>query len=270
MYTKKDIFDQLYDMGAPRDSVVLFHSSLRSIGAVEGGGVGLLDALIEYFTADGGLFCVPTHTWANLQKNVPTLDMTSPYSNLGAFAELCAADKRGIRTENPTHSMVIFGERQKALSFAATDEGIDSPTAPEGCYGRLYSEGGYVLLAGVCQNKNTYLHSVDEMLCVPCRMTSEKLKLTVKRTDGTVVEREMYFYDEDHAGDVSLRFPKYETAFRYHRAIKDGFVGDAPAQLCNAQRLFDTVKLIWENSKGGDPLADEEPIPPKAYCIKRN
>lgn len=269
MYTKKDIVEQLENMGAPRDSVVLFHSSLRSIGDIEGGGEGLLDAIIEYFTAEGGLFCVPTHTWGNLGKaDKYTLDLTVAESNLGAMAVIAANDERGVRSENPTHSMVVFGDREKAEAFICDDVNVESPTAPEGCYGKLFSMGGYVLLAGVSQNKNTYLHSVAEMLKLPNRMTAEALHFTVRRGSGEVVERELYFYNEDYAGDISLRFPKYETAFRYHRAIADGFVGDAPVQLCDAQKMKKTVELIWKNSGGVDPLADEKPIPPKWYCRK--
>ena len=271
MYSKNDILNQLSEMRAPRDSVVLFHSSLRSIGEIEGGGEGLLDALIEYFTADGGLFCVPTHTWGNLGKNDrPTLDLTKAESNLGAFATIAASDKRGLRTENPTHSVVIFGDRERALRLAEKENKITSPTSAESFHGKLFSERGYVLLAGVSQNKNTYLHAVDEMLSIPNRMSDDMLTFTVRRANGETVEREMYFYNEDHAGDVSLRFPKYETAFRYYHAIKDGFIGDAPAQLCDAEKLFETVKLIWENSDGWDPLSDEEPIPPRMYCRKNN
>ena len=268
MYTKNEIFEQLRAMKAPRDSVVLFHSSLRLIGEVEGGGEGLLDALIEYFTAEGGLFCVPAHTWGNLGRDVPTLDLTSPWSNLGAFPMIAAADGRGVRTENPTHSMVIFGDRDRAMALCECETTIDSPTSPNGICGKMISRGGYVLLAGVSQNKNTLLHAVDEILKTPNRMTNEKLKFTVKRKDGQIVEREMYFFDEDFAGDVSLRFPKYETAFRYYGAIKDGFIGDAPAELCDARVLFETVKLIWERG-GKDPLIDEEPIPPSLYYKKR-
>lgn len=268
MYTKRDIFDQLCNMGAPRDRVVLFHSSLRSIGDVEGGARGLLDALIEYFTLEGGILAIPTHTWDNFGRgDVPTLDLTRAESNLGALALLAAADDRGVRSENPTHSVVLFGNRERAEELISSERRIESPTAPDGFHGRLCGEDGYVLLAGVCQNKNTYLHAVDELLKIPNRMSLGKFSLTVKRRSGEVVEREMYFYDEEHFGDVSLRFPKYETAFRYHRAIIDGYLGDAPTQLCSARKMLDTVKLIWENG-GCDPLSDEEPIPPKVYCIK--
>ena len=68
MFTEKDILDQLEKMNAPRGGVILMHSSLRSVGEVEGGGEGLLDAMVEYFTSEGGLFCVPTHTGAICTK----------------------------------------------------------------------------------------------------------------------------------------------------------------------------------------------------------
>ena len=44
MYTKKEILSQLEKMNAPQDSVVLMHSSLRAVGAMEGGANALLDA----------------------------------------------------------------------------------------------------------------------------------------------------------------------------------------------------------------------------------
>ena len=66
IYTKSELLSQLEALHIPRDRVVLMHSSLRLIGQIEGGAAALLDVLIEYFTAEGGLFCVPTHTWANL------------------------------------------------------------------------------------------------------------------------------------------------------------------------------------------------------------
>jgi len=94
MFTKQDIFEQLKKLNAPRGGIVLMHTSLRSVGAVEGGGEGLLDILIEYFTAGGGLFIVPTHTWANLGTDKITLDMTAPWSNLGAFSLIAATPEK--------------------------------------------------------------------------------------------------------------------------------------------------------------------------------
>ena len=266
-YTKTDILAGLEAMRAPRDRVVLMHSALRLVGPVEGGAEGLLDTLIDYFTANGGLFCVPTHTWANLSHPERyTLDMTDPHTCLGAFSDIAAADKRGLRSENPTHSMVVFGDRTGAEAFVRGELDVPSGTAPESCYGKLYRKGGYVLLVGVPHSKNTYLHCVDEMLGADNRLSKSPKTVSIKRLSGEVVTREIHSHYTDYTKDISQRFPKYETAFRYHGAITDGFVGDAPAQLCDARVMKHVIELIRSRSNGADPLADERALDPKLFC----
>ena len=266
-YTKQDVICQLEKMGAPRDRIVIAHSSLRSVGDVEGGAQGLLDALVEHFTADGGLLCIPAHTWDNLGKPEKyTLDMTTSENCLGAFSTIAADDGRGTRSENPTHSLIVFGERERVREFIKDEAFVKTPTAPESCYGKICQTGGYVLLIGVSQARNTYLHSVAEMLDLPNRMETSPRNVTVRRADGEVISRTLTLYDCDFTNDISQRFPKYETAFRYHRCISDGFIGDAPTQLCDAAKMKDTVALIWERMDGEDPLASEYPIQPKWYC----
>lgn len=267
MFTVKQIVKQLEEMRAPRDGIVLVHSSLRAVGEVEGGGQGLLDALIEYFTAEGGLLCIPTHTWGYMnKKDKITLDMTLAESNLGVLSRIAAADKRAVRTENPTHSMAVFGPRDRVLEFVKGEETLVSPTAPESCYGKLCREGGHVLLVGVAHNRNTYLHCVDEMLGIPDRMSEGTVKVSVKRPTGEIVEREMICHHSSFTVDLSLRFPQYETAFRYHHAITDGFVGNAPTQLCDTVKMKEVVEMIWERSGHKDVLRDEFPIPQRFYC----
>ena len=267
IYTKQDILAQLTAMGAPQGSIVLMHSSLRLIGPVEGGAKGLLDALLAYFTANGGLFCVPTHTWANLSHpERHTLDLSDPHTCLGAFSDLAAADGRGIRTENPTHSMVVFGDPRRAADFIREEPFVTSGTAPNSCYGKLYEQGGFVLLVGVAHNKNTYLHCVEELLEMPNRLSPQPKPVTVRRPDGSVIHRAVHSHHTDFTGDISQRFPKYETAFRYHGAITDGFVGRAPTQLCHARRMKEVMERILLRAEGVDPLIDERAIPPKWYC----
>lgn len=267
MYTKKDIFDQLEKMSAPRDGVVIMHSSLRSVGDVEGGGEGLLDAMIEYFTAEGGIFCVPTHTWGFIGRaDKITLDLTAAETNLGCFSRIAAADPRAVRTENPSHSMAVFGDGDRVLEFVRGEENVVDPTGADSCYGKLCRENGYVLLVGVTHNRNTYLHSVESMLGVPDRLTADFKKMTVKRKSGEIIEREMLCHHCSYTIDLSLRYPLFETAFRYHHAITDGYIGNAPTQLCNAEQMKKVVEMIWERSGHEDVLKDEFPINQGLYC----
>lgn len=265
MYAKSQIVAQLKAMDAPRDSVVLMHSSLRSVGTVEGGAQTLLDTLIEYFTSKGGLLCVPTHTWGFLDEEI-TLDMTSSRTCLGAFSEIALSDGRGLRSENATHSMVVFGDRFRAERFVKDEPYVLSGTSPDSCYGKIYDEGGAILLVGVAHNRNTYLHSVSEMLGMSNRVSPEARRVKVRKADGTVEERMIRTHYTDYTKDISLRFPQYETAFRYHRCIIDGYIGSAPAQLCDARGMKAVVELILRNNGGTDPLLDESAIPQKWYC----
>ena len=264
-YTKEDLLSQLADMRLPRDRIVLMHSSLRSVGNTVGGAQTLLDAMIEYFTSDGGLFCVPTHTWGNLKKEI-TLDVSDPTTCLGAFSNFAAADPRGIRSQNPTHSMTVFGDRESALAFIADELDVTSGTSPSSCYGKIFRVGGLILLVGVAHNRNTYLHCVEEMLDTPNRLSEEPVEVTVRLSSGELIRRKIRTHKTDFTNDVSQRFPKYETAFRYHGAITDGFVGNAPTQACDAQIMKETMERILKNCDGADPLADERAIPPKWYC----
>ena len=264
IYTKKDIISQLEKMNIPKNKIVLMHSSLRLIGKTEEGAKTVLDAMIEYFTEDGGLFCVPTHTWSNL-KNEITLDMSDSHTCLGAFSDHAAADPRGIRSKNPTHSMAVFGNRERALEFIADEQDLSSGTAPESCYGKLYREGGYVMLVGVSHSKNTYLHSVEEMLGMQdLRLSPEPRKVSVRLENGEVITHDARTHKTSFTSDVSARFPKYETAFRYYGAITDGFIGNAPTQVCDARIMKEVMEIILQRSDC-DPLSEERAIPPTWY-----
>ncbi|MBE6612809.1 MAG: AAC(3) family N-acetyltransferase, partial [Ruminococcaceae bacterium] len=63
MHTKSSLISDLRAMGVLSTDAILVHSSMKSIGEVEGGADTVLDAFMEYF-ADG-LFMMPTHTWNN-------------------------------------------------------------------------------------------------------------------------------------------------------------------------------------------------------------
>lgn len=267
VHTKSDIKAQLEALGVPKDKIILMHSSLRLVGKLEEGAKTLLDALVEHCTAGGGLLCVATHTWSNLKKEI-TLDMTDTKTCLGAFSDFVLTDPRGVRSENPTHSVCVFGDPARARKLIENDRFVTSGTAPDSVYGKLCDEGGYVLLVGVAHNKNTYIHCIDEMLGLPDRTSDEPYRVTVRRASGEIVERQLRLPHCSFTGDISLRFPKYETAFRYMGAITDGFIGCAPTQLCDARIMKETLARIYKNAAGADPLANESAILQKLYVSR--
>lgn len=267
IYTKEDIKEQLAAMNAPQNGVVIMHTSLRAVGSVENRGEGLLEALIEYFTADGGLFVVPTHTWENLSDpDIPTMDMSCDYTSIGRFPSIAAAHPKGHRSMHPSHSVMVFGDDAAAEEFIRAEETVDSMVSPDGCYGDIYRLGGKVLLVGVGHESNTYLHAVEEMLNVPNRVgIRPSCNTSIKTKTGEIIHRKLRDFEAVGIGDVSRRYPKFEPAFRYHGCIIDGFIGDAKAQLCDAVKMKEVLELIYARSKGVEILADYEPLDEKYY-----
>lgn len=262
MYSKEMIFKQLKAMNAPQDRIVLMHTSLKAVGEVEGRGEGLLEILIEYFTEKGGLFCVPTHTWANMgHPDRITLDMNGEGVCIGAFPTLAAKHPAAHRSLHTTHSMAVFGDAKRAEAFIAGEEACITPTPPEGCYGKIYDADGYVLLVGVGHDKNTFLHCVDEMLDVPNRLSVDRRPAVVRHRSGELEKRWIHV----HAWGISRRFPKYEPAFRHHGCLQDGYIGDAKTQLCSTRKMKEVMELIRVRSNGIELMTSDEPLQPEWY-----
>lgn len=265
MFNKKQILSQLNSLGVPQDKPVIVHTSLKAIGEVEGGAQGFLDTLIEHVTAKGGLLIVPTHTWANFyEKRTPVLDMTSNYTCIGTFPCVAAADGRGERTLNPTHSLCAFGDKEKVKEFIDAELFADTPTSHHGSYGKIMDEG-FVLLVGVGQNKNTLLHCVEEFLSIKNRLSKTAVPMQIRKKDGELIEKDFYYMISDEIEDVSVFFPKYEKAFRHFKCIKDGMIGNAKTQLCDARAMKDVMTLIHDRSGGVELLSDDVPLDEKLY-----
>lgn len=262
MTTKTELFAQLEKMNAPRDSVVLMHTSLRAVGETEGRGEGLLEVLIDYFTGEGGLFCVPTHTWSNIGAKAPiTMDMSCYETCIGTLPNIAAAHLAAHRSAHPSHSMAVFGEDEKAEAFIADEAFVRTPCSVKGCYGKLYDMGGKILLVGVGQDNNTYLHSAEERLDVPGRVSKEVVPMTVRLKNGEL----LCGMHHHHEGNPSAYFHKMEPAFRAHGLITDGFVGKAPSTLCDARGMYEVLKKVWENAGRRDLFADDEPLAEEWY-----
>jgi len=260
MFTKEQIKEHLAFFCRSGTAPVIVHTSLKSVGEIEGGGETFLAALIEYFTENGGLLCIPTHTWISMK-----LDLKNPESCLGVLPTLAAKDLRGKRSLHPTHSMVVFGNSERADEFLKNEPFTDTPTGPDSCYGNIYRENGYVLLIGVDQTKNTFLHCVEEMLGVKERLTKEKIESEIIHQDGSIEKRYLYWFDESRTDDVSLNFGKFESAFRYHGCIEDGVIGSAPAQFCSAVKMKKVLELIYKNAEGRELLSDNLPLDTELY-----
>ena len=252
IWTKEQLLNQLNSLPCKKGKIVTVHTSLKAVGEIEGGGE-------THFTRDGGLLCIPTHTWDG-----DVYDRRRADACIGVLPRLAAAHPEAVRTMHPTHSMAVFGDRERVERFVGDEAYAATPADPKGCLGKLYKEDGDVLLIGVGQEKNTFLHCVEEMLGVPRRLTDYKVEKTIIHKDGTEEKRHLYWFD-DIIADVSVFFPKFEAPFRHYGCISDGFIGEAKAQFCNARKMYAVMEKIYKNNKFGELLSNDEPIDERLY-----
>ena len=191
--------------------------------------------------------------------------MNKADSCIGVLPKIAAAHPDGVRTLHPTHSMVVFGEKSRVEEFVKDEGIVDSPANPKGCYGKIYDEDGYVLLVGVGHTKNTFIHCIEEMLEVPDRLTEYMVERTILHKDGSEEKRFLRWFNPDGIPDVSVNFDKFEPAFRYHRCIIDGHIGNAEVQLCNTVKMKDVIELIYNNNGFNELLDNNLPLDVRLY-----
>lgn len=239
MLTKLNIHDFLAENGIQKSDTVMIHTSMRSLGEVEGGCDGLIDGFTSYLT--DGLFLVPTHTWANVNKDQPIYDVRSTPPCIGALPTVAAFRKDGIRSLHPTHSIAAFGKRAK--DFVKGEENAPTPCPVGGAWARLYDEDAKILLLGVGIDRNTYIHAIDEMIDVPNRLSEEK-HLTIIDYNGK--EKKVVFRSHSHA--TSQHFVNYLKPIDYFGVHHYAKLGNADVIIMRARELTRVIKSLWEKA----------------------
>ena len=254
MVTKEKIFECLSGLGLKKTDTVMIHTSMRAIGGVEGGCDGLIDAFCEYLS--DGLFLIPTHTWANVNRAQPVFNVSSTEPCIGALPTVAAFRKNGVRSLHPTHSMTAFGKR--AEDFVRGEEKATTPCFEGGAWRRLYDEDAWIVLIGVGLDKNTYIHAIDEILDLDGRI-GDPAELTV--IDGEGREYKTVFCPHSHA--TSQYFVNYKAPLDELSVLSYSKLGNADVCAMRAKELTRVLMHIWKNAEWD--LTEEYRDIPRSY-----
>ncbi|MBE2216102.1 MAG: AAC(3) family N-acetyltransferase [Opitutaceae bacterium] len=235
MHTFSSLLADLTRLGIrPRDCL-LVHSSMRAIGAVEGGAETVLDALIH--TVRDGLLLLPTHTWKEWNNREGIFDPATEPSCVGILPELFRRRPGVVRSWHPTHSLGGIGSG--AATFLAGEERTRTPCPREGCWGRLYDAAARILFLGAPLRTNTYLHSVEEWHGIPDRIAATATLFRIRTPDGLIDCPQ--FRHHSSLGDVSQNYDKIEPEILRLGIAREDQVGGARSVLCEARAVADLV-----------------------------
>jgi len=158
-FTRSQIIQDLTNLGIAPGDIVYVHSSLRSVGPIDGGAEALLDCFLTVLGEDGTL-AVPTHTLNYVNFRHEAFDAANTPTYLGILTEIVRKHPKAFRSANPTHSSAAIGKKAEWLT---ANHDMSNPLGYESPLHRVYRENGKILLLGVDQKTNTSLHLVESI-----------------------------------------------------------------------------------------------------------
>lgn len=255
MYTKENLKQDLRKMGLSSIDAIMVHSSMKSIGEVEGGAETVIDVFMEYFSE--GLFMTPAHTWAQMNESYSVFDPKKEPACVGIIPNLFLKRPGVVRSLHPTHSIAAFGP--SAGSYIEGEENCNTPCTPGGCWDRLRDIEAKILLVGVTHIRNTFIHSIEEVYNVPERLTVKPTVFQIKMPDDTLKSVEMHRHYNPYTAHISESYDKLMEAFYDTGAAKKVRLGDAECILCDAKSMFGVTGKILKREL--NCLIDKEILP---------
>lgn len=243
MFTKDDLKTNLSEIGVDPTGMLMIHISYKAIGDVDGRGDTVLDALTEYMKK--GLLVLPSHTWDNVRKPNPIMDVLYTPTCVGALTELFRKREGVYRSLHPTHSLSALGRGAK--DFLAGEEKISTPCGKGGAYYRFWERDAQILLIGVNFSRNTYIHGTEEWDKATGSLSKEKEDYYVINYEG----RRLYTPQYRHCAPIgSETFTKLEPPAVERGILTFGRFGKATTRLMRAKALRTMVaEFLSENSE---------------------
>ena len=208
--TREQIVAGLRELCLKAGDIVLLHSSLSSLGRVDGGARAVKEAFLDVLGADGTLV-------------VPT------FGNLGVIPDEVKTDRRAVASIHPMASVAAIGakaeeicrEHWKALKAHVED----TP------YTRIAELGGYVCLLGVDQDRSTLLHTAEETLELSYLATTKPV--TFDTPEGEV-KKSWPFFPGPHRDFIGL-----DKMLRDSGRMRLGTIGSAMVRLIRGADLIE-------------------------------
>ena len=247
---KQQIANGLEALGLPRSAILMVHSSLSSLGSVDGGADAVIDALLDLLGPEGTLL-MPTHPTRDGQ----TFDPDTIPSDMGTISETFRLRPGVLRSRHPYHPVAATGAQAEAM--LCNHEKSRAPDGPETPYGRLISLGGRVLHIGCDLDTLTLLHAVEAELDLPYL---RELEMTTIDTCGRVQTLQINRCPGGHRGGVL----KFDRLFREEGAMAVGRIGQAVCRLISAPQ----AAAIMRREMARDPAFALDDNPHCPDCVR--
>ena len=177
--TRASLAADLRALGLQAGMLVIVHSSMKSLGWVNGAAVAVVQALLDVLTPAGTLVMpshsadlsdpakwenppVPESWWETVRATMPAYDARfTPTRGVGQIPELFRTWPDVLRSDHPAHS---FSARGRLAGEVTRDHPLSFGLGPGSPLETLYKHDGSVLLLGVAYESNTSFHLAEYRL----------------------------------------------------------------------------------------------------------
>ncbi len=245
--------------GLKRGAILVLHSSMKSIGMVEGGPNTVIDAFLKVLGPPGTLI-VPTFTYGEKHKNRP-FDPVSSESVTGLLTETLRHRSDAVRSISPVHSVAAIGTRALELTrdhLYSTTLGRLSPLH------RAAQNGGLIMLLGCSHTSNSTIHVAESLAELPFNFVPTSTKpsgrVAIRQQDGRVKEIQLTEFT-----GCSDAFFRAEKPLREAGVITGCNIGNADVQLMTGADVLEILTPLLRKNPGW-LLCDNSAC---AYCPPR-
>ena len=254
--TGKMMREALDSLGIEKNSIILTHSSLKALGNIEGGAMGVINALSD--TVPEGTLVFPTLSQKNWSTVFEDWHLDRP-SDVGLISETFRKLDGAVRSDNPTHSVSAKGPLAEDIA-AHHNEGKERwGLFGEYCFcenspwQRMYESRSrygvkaYVIFWGVTMMYNTLKHFSEY------RFVERLLSSIQNEEKREEIRSYLYHYPVPRGTtEETMRWPFYSSEKFQEVLLNEGIakripLGEGELIVCD---IYDSVtrvdKALWE------------------------
>ena len=180
--TANKIADDLISIGVKQNHILLVHSSLSSMGNVNGGAETVIKGILKAIGEKGTLL-LPTLSYSYVNIHSPIFYVEKTPSCAGKITEYFRTREGSIRSMHPTHSVSGFGPEAKVLLNKHLID--NTPCGEHSPFRLLKNLDGQILFLGCGLKPNTSMHAIEEM-SEPPYLFKNTLEYKIIYPDGRI------------------------------------------------------------------------------------